>query len=858
MAESRELRDFVPLCTAAEGPERDLRLRGAGIDLLESARHADRKIALVSVLHDEFDQRADAPEFSGERGIYISALAVGNNEQDASVFVCVLRRVELSSEPFWGSMLLLLSSHVVVARTGPLHSASFQSLAFLSDFLQIQVLESSSGGDEHNATLLKEFVPSLTWVAIDLKIKDMEGNESPSKYFEQKLTTPSKHGVDEEAQMLTAAFVHTRDCLVIKSNTLQTPPGFAFPQAFTSPKAMTHAIDKAQLKPFFGRFLTGGLVLHLCRSIVHAVSAQSKMVIQRIVNNVQLNYWKLLLGTALKAYSDTMHARVAVYDHVEFTTEYLLDITERKMQTQQVAVVSAGQGNFSAFDEFGNLKRHQSTANMNLAAQESAPIGLPTSTSLNTGIFTFLKDRAERAFTKQFSIMTNTASHAAPPPIGTDLSFIPEDEEAERETLGKATVETPADVLDRCNSRFKNYTVPIQYMNTKSESMPMDGNTLNSIHEEALKAVNDILRPFLFDLRCSNVKLSELASSVNFQIGEKNLFHRVGAIKKRFETANDVASALFCAGLIQYLHAIVLRKNEKDTEAQQQSFPRLNRSATSVMLLSDPNSKDAQAPLTKLPLELLAYKTNLEAMVSQYNFVARGPLSTKILLGFFDGPVRQRLTALTQKEYNRFDQACGMKENKIAQLEETLEDKQRQLHQIHKMSAEQSLQEAQAVAEIQAVHEEQLAKLNSSIRSATDMVERAMRDQQSLYQSTMQATRKTINTIDQVAVKNRVSMGYLERFEKGRLFSKSWRQFYYVLDHATLKCYKSKSEFEERKPPCEPPVCLTGYTVVKSRTDDMKIKVIPPEAGQILRFRAPASVGRETWMKRFIEATQSS
>ncbi|KAE9102817.1 hypothetical protein PF010_g13973 [Phytophthora fragariae] len=123
----------------------------------------------------------------------------------------------------------------------------------------------------------------------------------------------------------------------------------------------------------------------------------------------------------------------------------------------------------------------------------------------------------------------------------------------------------------------------------------------------------------------------------------------------------------------------------------------------------------------------------------------------------------------------------------------------------------------------------------------------------------MQATRHTIDTVDKVADKGRIVSGYLERYEKAHVFSSRWRQYFYVLKHATLTCYKSKSEYEERGPPFERPISISGYRVVQSRTDELKIKLIPPEAGhQMLRFRAPASVGRETWMKRFAEATQFS
>ncbi|CAI5724037.1 unnamed protein product [Hyaloperonospora brassicae] len=121
----------------------------------------------------------------------------------------------------------------------------------------------------------------------------------------------------------------------------------------------------------------------------------------------------------------------------------------------------------------------------------------------------------------------------------------------------------------------------------------------------------------------------------------------------------------------------------------------------------------------------------------------------------------------------------------------------------------------------------------------------------------MQATRRTIDTVDKVTDKGRMVSGYLDRYEKGHVFTSRWLQYFYVLKHATLTCYKSKSEYEERGPPLEQPVSISGYSVVRSRTDELKIKLVPPGASRrMYRFRAPASVGRETWIKRFTEATQ--
>lgn len=869
--------DLVPLCTCAAGggdaPE--LRLRGAGIDLLEGAKLSSRKLALLGVLQLQGgDAAGAAAAFAGERGLYVSRETVGVGDADAAALLCVLRGVDLRAEPFWGSLLLLLASHVCLAAPGPITAASLGELSFLADFAQIQVL-GEAGDAESNARLLQAFMPRLTWVAMDLKVKEMEGCESPAKYLEQRLAalaaTISSASEDVEAQqhaLLLTSLAKARDCLVVKSSTMSTPEGFSTPQAFTSTKVVAHATDGSaglQPKAFFGRFLDGSQLLHLTRSLAHAVGAarSTTLVLKRLVSNVLANYWKLLVASALEKYTDEMHARLVAYERVPITGEYLIDVTERKLNKfkasdKQAAggVVNAGQGNFSVFDEFGNLKRQPAQA------PGDSPTAAAPAPTLNTGIFSFIKNRAGRAFTKQFSLFPPTPpNRKAAPTAAADLGFIAEDEDEEDGEGGvmsvrKASipVESPDDVLAKCTAKIKSYSVPLEYVNTPSESMPVDSSTLDRVHRDALAMAKELLTPFLTDLRCPSTAVahSELACPLDFERGRKRLLAHINKIRSRFERANDVGSAIFCAELLRYLHSVVIRKSETDNEAAQKRQQRMARG-------SGPNGASS-APLNKLPLELLTYKANLEAMVSQYNFIARGPSATAILIGFFQGPVRQRLVVLAQHEYDRFAHACDARLESITALEDSLQDKQRQVAQITSTTTEWSRQEAEAIADVERTHSEKVAEMRKEIQRASEKVERALAEQQALYQSTMHATRRTINTIDKVAEKSRVVSGYLERYEKGHMFSKSWRQYFYVLDHATLTCYRSKSVYEERGSPCEKPVVLTGFHVERSRTDDLKIKLLPPEAGRagMLRFRAPASVGRETWVKRFVDATQLS
>ncbi|KAE9358114.1 hypothetical protein PR003_g1454 [Phytophthora rubi] len=857
MAAALSASSLVPLCTSSEG--NGLQLHSSGVDVLNGAKLAARKIALVGVLNVAEDEKSE-PE--PERGLFLSSSAVSVAEQDASMLLLVLRGVSLVDEPFWGSLLFVLSSHVVVSKAGPITGASFQAaLPFLADFTQLQVAEGASDMDG-NAALLKELAPRFTWGAVDLKIKDMNGCESATTYLEQQLATGST-----DAQLLLSALVPVRDAVVLKSNSFQVPE-----EPHSSSKLLTHVAGRLECKSFFGRYMSGALLVRLIRSLTHAMAMPDgpPVVLQRVVTNVFAGHWQELVQRAFKAYCDLLHARLAVYERAPITAEYLVDVTERKLKANQAqdnqhsAVVNAGQGNFSVFDEFGNLKKQQVSED----GAEDSMVTAANPAPLNTGLFSFLKNRAGRALSKQLSrFPTNrwstsirSGGQATAQGDNRGLGGILEDAEAaEAELLEEANAaQSPDLLLARCTASITRYSVPMEYLNTPSEAMPVNVAVLDTMHAEGLEEVNALLKPFLVDLRGPVPSSPELACSLDFHVGKKNLWAKLVRVRRRFERANEVSSAIFCGELLRYLHSVVLRKNETDTEDQQQQQQLRGRAVSSVMLV-DKKSGNAPVALTRVPLELLTYKNNLEAMVSQYNFVARGPQAATVLAGFLNGPVRCQLQRLTEQEYDRFTAAWDEKESRIQELEESLEDKERQVKHITKANAEWGRQERETVAGIEQAHAEQVRSLQDAIRSTEAKIEGALSDQQVLYQSTMQATRHTIDTVDKVADKGRIVSGYLERYEKAHVFSSRWRQYFYVLKHATLTCYKSKSEYEERGPPFERPISISGYRVVQSRTDELKIKLIPPEAGhQMLRFRAPASVGRETWMKRFAEATQFS
>ncbi|CAH0517363.1 unnamed protein product [Peronospora belbahrii] len=849
--------NLVPLCTiSSRSNDRNIYFHNEGINIFQDPKLLTRKVALVGVLYVPENAQDDGLAAESDRGLFLSPItAISAADKDVGMLLLVLRNVSLVNEPFWGLLLFILSSHVVVIKAGAITTASFQeTLPFLEDFTHLKVCDMIVDG-ERNAFLLKELAPGITWGAIDLKIKDMNGCDSPSAYFEQQLVAGST-----DAQLLLSSFVSVRDCVVLKSSSFQTPR-----DPYTSPKLLTHVADRLVCKSFFGRYMNGPMLMRLIRLLAHAVTSPNKtpLVLQHMVMNVVAVHWQELVQQAFKAYCDVMHASLAVYEPAPITAEYLVDVTERKLKANEsnnshVAVVDARQESYSVFDEFGNLKKHQ-------VVEEDGDEGgsIVVSTPLNTGLFSFLKNRAGRAFsnhlprlpTNRWSSSSRGQGQAMSQRGSRGLGDIREDAEAaEAELLKEASaVQTPEQMLTRCTASIGHYSVALKYSNISSEAMPVNNAVLDTVHADGLDEVNALLKPFLVDMQGPLPSSPELACSLEFRVGKKNLWAKLARIRRRFDRANEVSSAIFCGELLRYLHSVVLRKNETDAEQQQQSR---DRAVSSIMLVSK-KSERGPVSLTRVPLELLTYKNNLEAMVSQYNFVARGPQAATVLAGFLHGPVRNQLQHLTQQEYGRFSAACEEKKHRIKQLGKALENNERQVHHIEKANAEWGRQERKAVAEIENTHTKQLSSLQDAIRRAEAHIKRALADQQALYQSTMEATRHTIDTVDKVADKGRVVSGYLERYEKGHVFSSRWRQYFYVLNHDMLTCYKSKSEYEERGPVFEQPISVNGYSVVRSRTDELKIKLVPPGAGsRMLRFRAPASVGRETWIKRFTEATQ--
>ncbi|CEG42022.1 hypothetical protein F441_05083 [Plasmopara halstedii] len=842
----RDTINLVPLCTTSQGWNcNDIRLHDAGLDVLHGVKLITRKVAFVGMNYVPDDKKEG--ELT-ERGLYLSSTSVPAASQDTNMLLLVLRGVSLVKEPFWGLLLFVLSSHVVTVMAGPITNVSFETaLPFLASFAELKISEDSVSADR-NSELLKDVSPRFTWGAVDLKIKDMNGCDSASTYFEQQLAAGMT-----DAQLLLSTLVRSRDCVVLKSNSFTAPEN-----PHTSPKLLTHVADRLECKCFFGYYLNGALSARVIKALFHEINASNgaSLVLQRVMTDVLTAHWQDLEQQAFQSYCNLIHARLAVYERVSISAEYLVAITEQKLKAQHNHHVVAGRDKSSIFDEFGNLKRQQVSNE-----KEGGSSGTPTSSeSLNTGLFSFLKNTAGRALSKQLlRFPTNRWSTATTDARGT----ITQDKngrfdgnlEAVEASKESQIEHTPDQLLAQCNDSIARYIVPGEYRNLQKEAMPVDTSVLDTIHAEGLGRVNTLVNELLVGLRSPSPLDPELASPLDFRAEKKKLWAKMGRVRRRFERANEVSSAIFCSELLRYLHSVVLSKNETDTVTQQQQ--QLRGRAVSSIMLDDKKVADAPVVLTKVPLELLTYKNNLEAMVSQYNFVARGPQIATVLAGFWNGPVRRQLQYLTQLEHDRFSAVCIENLRRITDLEKSLGEKERHVKHFTDNIAEWDRQQDETIAKIKQIHDEQVDSLQGAIRNTETQIENALAEQQALYQSTMQATRRTIDTVDIITDKGREVSGYLERYERGHVFSSRWRQYFYVLKHATLTCYKSKSEYEEREPPIEREVSISGYSVVRSRTDELKIKLIPPEAGhKMFRFRAPASVGREVWMKRFSEATQ--
>ncbi|KAI9914251.1 hypothetical protein PsorP6_004964 [Peronosclerospora sorghi] len=850
MAAAPSANELVPLCTLSD--ERHLQLHDEGVNFLHGSKLSTRKLALVGVFHvSEDDQDGGV---ASPRGVFLSSHTVSIVDQNVTMVILVLRGVSLVQEPFWGSLLFILSSHVVVVKAGAISTASFQeALPFLTHFAQLQVDETIVD-EEENATLLQELAPRLTWAAVDLQLKDMRGCDSACSYLEHQLATGAT-----DAHLRLRTFVPAYDCIVLKSSSFQVQS-----ESHTSSKLLTHVAAHLECKSLFGCYLNGCLAVQLIRSLTHVMAAPegASVVIQRVATNVFTAYWHQLVHQAFKTYGGFFYARLKVYERVRFTADYLVDVTERKLEANtsqtkhHVARAHAREPNTSMFDEFGNLIKQQHSD-----SDDGSAVTPPV--TLNTGLFSFLKNRAGHALSKQLSRLSTTrwsssirsTSQGAIHNGTNSLNDIQEDIEAAQAELEQEPRVSVDELLAQCAASIARFAMSSQEFKTPSEAMPVHPAVLDTVHAEAVDQVNTILKPFL-DLQSRVSSRVELTGLVDCHVGKKMLWTKMARVRERFARANQVASTIFCADLLQYLHSVVLKKSERDKEVHEQHEERRGRAVSSILLV-DKTSGHAPVALTRVPLELLTYKTNLEAMISQYHFVARGPQSATVLVGFLHGPVRKQLTHLSHLEFHRFQCARDEHEARVHELDDGLKEKEQHLAALTAANAEWSRQEREAIAAIEHKFAEQMRSVQDAIDRMDTEIESAKAARHALYQSTMQATRHTIETVDQVTDKSRLVSGYLERYEKGHVFSSSWRQYFYVLTHARLTCYKSKSAFEERGRPCEEPISISGYTVVRSRTDELKLKLVPPGTGRpLLRFRAPASVGRETWMERFTQATQ--
>jgi hypothetical protein len=606
-----------------------------------------------------------------------------------------------------------------------------------------------------------------------------------------------------------------RDCIMIKSTSLNNT------SVCTSSKIQSHSIEKGKLKPIFGNFVCGGLLVRLVQSFAFHFSNHqtTKFVLQTIVRNVYVKFWQDLLNQAYSTYCDSMHLRLSTYDKIEMDAQYLkeLMIDEKKIIHEDV------DGHQGFINEFAHLKRQEEPqTNGNDDHKDNQK-----SSSSNKSLLKYIKHRAGKVMS---SLTSRHSSIGSVDPIQL--------EEQQKHQISFT-----------CNTK------------SKSKSMPVDITELDRCHSIALADAKSIVSSFLklktpttMDTTSAGTNelnvlplLQKWTIDVDLNDGKKKLMKKIKTKQKEFEIANATASAFFCSEVLKYLHSVLLQKIENE----------LGSTNNTNQMTS--NKSDS---FSKIPLELLLYKNNIEEMISQYNFIAKGPFAKKILVSFLQTPVRLHVLSLVTKESNQFQEQIALQKLQMNQSKDQLNQAQETLTKYNLQKEILLQEEAYQISQIEQAHQEKAEKLHNAILHTNEKIQKTLKEQQVLYEKTINATKTTIHTFNQViAKKNRFFMGYLEQFE-ACFFKNKWQQKFFVLDGPMLKCFKAKSIYEERGLPCEPSICLTGYTILPSTTDDAKIKVISSKItahGQkllVLRFRVPISVERETWIRKLKEATQ--
>ncbi|ETW10358.1 hypothetical protein H310_00679 [Aphanomyces invadans] len=748
-----------------------------------------RKVSLVVVF--ELPGAGVALPSVTKKGLFIVKNPIKVDDDGDLTYLLVLRHVDLTVTPQWGTLALLLASHAIIVREGHVHSEGFRNLNFVTKLMDVSMVSGDassivSESAELNAQLLKRHMPKLTYVVVDVDKKDCGGNAFPA-YFEKMLATHPQN--DFATTSVLANFFTTRDCIGIKSTMFKVPNA-----PYTAAKVVGAATDgHAFYKPFFGRYLCCGILVHLLHAVVPPLStnAWAALPFRDLLTDVSIAYWHELTDSAIGTYADWMHVKVMPYEPVKVDSAMVVDLTEIKMGIKQneedFHVIDHGQGDHSVFDEYGNLKKTK-------VAKDTS------SSTLDVGILHFLKQK-RGGLQRQASI---------------------------------AVVRGPAQdsedsQLDVYFEKMRLYEVPVKYIqNQQREKMPLDSRTLEAKHAECVALATTALFPFMAlsshdDLIFTGEhSLDDAVQHVHVTLAR--LYHE-------FQTANAAASAAFCSKLVRYLHGVIVEKTHLD------------------------DSSTSSVSQSKLMLFLIAYRANVEALVSQYNFLAKGPAAQAVLTGFLQAVVPAHIQKAVVAAHRTFETQQMKLQDTIAHGKQTLVALNQSLAESNGIRMDCMRREIDGQRLVDERKAEQARMVESSIAEAEAQIARALREKDALFAKTVETTQATVATVEIIAKKPKEFSGYLFRQEGSGFLGKKWKQSFFVLKDGRFLCFKAKSYYEENRESMEPPLNVSGYTVLESRSHGNEFKLAPPTAGRTYCFRAPSDDDKELWVQKFNEAS---
>ncbi|CAK4638594.1 unnamed protein product [Aphanomyces euteiches] len=375
--------------------------------------------------------------------------------------------------------------------------------------------------------------------------------------------------------------------------------------------------------------------------------------------------------------------------------------------------------------------------------------------------------------------------------------------------------------------RIRAYQVPVKYIqNQPREKMPLDARQLAARHEDCVDLAQAQLEPFTsLSIRGQD---EVFTGKWSFEGARGVLETSLASLRREFEAANVAASTAFCTKLVRYLHNVVIEKTHADDVSTSQS---------------------------KLMVFLIAYRGNIEALVSQYRFLAKGPAADAVLAGFLQAVVPRQIHKAVFAAHKTFEGQQAKLVDAIASGKQTLVELNQSLADSNGVRADCLRREMENQRLVDERKADQARMIESSIMETQQQIDRALREKDALFAKTVETTQATAATVEIIAKKPKEFSGYLFRQEGAGLLGKKWKQSFFVLKDGRFLCFKAKSYFEEGRESMEPPINVSGYTVLESRNHGNEFKLAPPTAGRTFCFRAPTDEDKQTWVQKFNEAS---